>query len=175
MRGVYSKFGIKNIHLVDSHAESLEGLDRAENVETSAQDAAEWIKANGDKEFTALLGVWILSYIDRDETNQILGWAKQNVEYIILVEPVHVLKTKRELKREYVINPEQQMIGRHKTAYSTLFTGFGFDILDEGTFTNPGEGGLDTATTHYFILKSRSGKGGRAAGSDPIKGESGGK
>ena len=166
MRGVYKNFGIKNMHLVDSHAKSLEGLDKIDNVQTSAQDVNEWIKTNVDREFTVLLGVWILSYINEKEINQILGWAKQNVEYLIFVEPVHILKTKREMKQEFVLNPELQMIGRHETAYLTLFTGFGFEVMDTGIFTHPKDGEVGT-TTHYFILKSKSAK----EGTDLIKGK----
>jgi len=58
--------------------------------------------------FTVVLGVWLLSYLSKEDIDSVLDWAKVNAQHIIFVEPVH--EEGKDI--EYFLDDKQGMILR---------------------------------------------------------------
>ena len=58
--------------------------------------------------FSVVLGVWLLSYLSKEDIDSVLDWAKVNAQHIIFVEPVH--EEGKDI--EYFLDDKQGMILR---------------------------------------------------------------
>ena len=63
--------------------------------------------------YGGIIGVWVLSYMDKVSADRFLAWAFKHCELMLLVEPLYM----ENQRFEKYIDVKQQMIARHESTY----------------------------------------------------------
>ena len=74
-----------------------------------------------------MIGIWTLSYMDREMVDRFLRWCRDRTEYLLLVEPTS--SDDHSKGYEHYLDKAQQLINRHYDAYEKKFVEHGLRVL----------------------------------------------